>query len=72
MVHINESKNESEIEFTVRGQYDQLADRYYYTQKELHDLLSTVQFQISRSTRVRLTLIWELMAVEATIHAHRI
>lgn len=40
------------------------AHKQCYTQKELHDMLTSVQFQISRSTRVRLTLIWELMAVE--------
>lgn len=45
-----------------------LAHKQCYTQKELHNLLTSVQFQISRSTRVRLNLIWELMAVEAKIH----
>jgi ubiquinone/menaquinone biosynthesis C-methylase UbiE len=39
-----------------------------YTQQELHESLASAQFQIGRSTRVRLTLIWELMAVETTIH----
>lgn len=44
------------------------AHKQCYTQKELHDLLTSSQFQICRSTRVRLTLIWELMVVEAKIH----
>ncbi|MBD3884633.1 methyltransferase domain-containing protein [Phormidium tenue FACHB-886] len=40
------------------------AHKQCYTQKELHDLLNAAQFQICRSTRVRLSLFWELMAVE--------
>lgn len=43
------------------------AHQQCYTQQELHDLLTSTHFQICRSTRVRLNLIWELMAVEATI-----
>lgn len=43
------------------------AHKQCYTQKELHDLLTSAQFRISRSTRVRLSLVWELMAVEAMI-----
>lgn len=43
------------------------AHKQCYTQKELHDLLTSAHFQIDRSTRVRLSLIWELMAVEARI-----
>lgn len=43
------------------------AHRQCYTQKELHGLLASAQFQIGRSTRIRLNLVWELMAVEATI-----
>jgi ubiquinone/menaquinone biosynthesis C-methylase UbiE len=46
------------------------AHKQCYTQKELHDLLTSAQFQIHRSTRVRLTLIWELMAVEAEIYTN--
>jgi ubiquinone/menaquinone biosynthesis C-methylase UbiE len=41
------------------------AHKQCYTQKELHNFLNSAQFQVSRSARVRLTLIWELMAVEA-------
>lgn len=48
------------------------AHKQCYTQKELHNLLTLAQFQIGRSTRVRLTLIWELMAVEAMIHTKSI
>lgn len=46
------------------------AHKQCYTQKELHDLLTSGHFQIVRSTQVRLNLIWELMAVEATIDPH--
>lgn len=42
------------------------AHKQCYTQRELHDLLVSAQFQIEQSTQVRLTLIWELMAVKAS------
>lgn len=48
----------------VLQQFDP-AHNQCYTQQELHDLLITQQFKIYRSTRVRLALVWELMAVEA-------
>ncbi|WP_347278162.1 class I SAM-dependent methyltransferase [Leptolyngbya sp. FACHB-541] len=43
------------------------AHKQCYTQQELHNMLASAQFQVGRSTRVRLTLIWELMAVEAAV-----
>ncbi|MBD2464151.1 methyltransferase domain-containing protein [Oscillatoria sp. FACHB-1407] len=43
------------------------AHKQCYTQAELHHLLTSNQFHIVRSQKVRFGLIWELMAVEAVI-----